>query len=447
MTFSFSVAQQDVINSYLALNDYSDAYLYAADQAEGGAGVSEKVITWMRGAAGVNTHSTDFADFIWSYTKDEYFERFGTAATDAQIQTTSDNVALAFWLNISTHGWTFPDIDTVATQDAEAATSGLFDNNTGGWSGNPLFLFLDYDDAFDENILGTASDTYNALLMLHASDSSAPDIASKLSSLWNAFETVGLWSTAGALSELSGVDTFLDSAYGEYYEDFDAEAFSTPANTLFSNQSVGTTVTGTSADEVLVGSDGNDTFISGGGSDLIDGGGGNNTADFSSSDHELSFAISDENGLAAAFVGEVEDGSDVVGLFHINAIVGGSVTDTFNIYNMKADLSLDGSDGTDTLSAQSLTGAIFDTAAGTLTADSKTINFSNIEILQGGTSTQFLMSETGITVDTTSSDTAVYSDDYSSSYTISAETDGDLGEGVGVSVGGDLLPEIALGLR
>ena len=131
------------------------------------------VILWLRGAADVNENIGANSAFIRAYNALQAELRFRTPITDAQMDDVSNDIAARVFADLvngrpADPSFTeipplqFPTLQQVALADAQPAANALFQGDPGGWAGNPLFLFLGYRDAFDDNILEHPVDTYDA---------------------------------------------------------------------------------------------------------------------------------------------------------------------------------------------------------------------------------------------------------------------------------------------
>jgi hypothetical protein len=70
--FTYSDDQISQIRAHLTAGNFPAAYRLAADFAEGGVGVPQASILWMRGAANVNENTGNGAAFIRSYTNAQF---------------------------------------------------------------------------------------------------------------------------------------------------------------------------------------------------------------------------------------------------------------------------------------------------------------------------------------------------------------------------------------
>lgn len=133
--FEFSVEQKAQIQDLLDAGDFPAAYNLAADMAEGGQGVDQASIIWMRGAAQINAGQGPFSLSIRSYTQAQYVARYGAGGdTDALIQDASDTIAGNVLGQILSTGHV-PSLAVIAQQDAQLAAQLLFGGDAGGWAG------------------------------------------------------------------------------------------------------------------------------------------------------------------------------------------------------------------------------------------------------------------------------------------------------------------------
>lgn len=101
------------------------------------------------------------------------------ANIDDEIQKASDEIAEAVIGRIIEDSW-LPTIDTIAEDDASKAAAFLFDDDPGGWAGNPLFVVFGHDDSWQNNVLAEERGTY--------------DILAAVVSGWEAFGNTISWS-------------------------------------------------------------------------------------------------------------------------------------------------------------------------------------------------------------------------------------------------------------
>ncbi|HEB57189.1 MAG TPA: hypothetical protein ENI98_12980, partial [Gammaproteobacteria bacterium] len=245
-------------------------YLALAEMVDGQPGVEETIPIWLRGAAEVNQGIGSQSDFIRSYNADQALARNGVAITDAEMDAVSDLMADKVFDEIfedPTH--TVPSTATLAEKDAAAAAELLFGTDLGGWAGNPLFLFLGYDTAFNTNIINPASPngTYDALAMIkfgwqHFGFSSLGDLVTV------AYNYPGGVSTATAAG--TRLNNFLKDSYSQ--SSFSSTVSVWSSNIILGQVNDGDVLVGSSGDDYIHGSGGSDDIIGSLGYDLVDGG-------------------------------------------------------------------------------------------------------------------------------------------------------------------------------
>ena len=135
------------------------------------AGVDPGTWTFIRAAAFVNEGSGStpeesvepniISDTTRIYTARQMEVRLGvdgqSAEIQEQIQIASDEIARSVIQDIiDRHGLSRPPLPTVpeiAEDDAAAAAEFLFDDDRGGWAGNPLFIFFGDAGPFERYLL------------------------------------------------------------------------------------------------------------------------------------------------------------------------------------------------------------------------------------------------------------------------------------------------------
>lgn len=377
--FMFTDAQIEQIRVLLEARQFASAYRLAADLAEGGEGVPQASILWLRGAANVNESVGSQSAFIRSYTSNQYYARYGETLDMSLLQEASDAIAENVLKKIIADR-IIPSVDVIAREDAQPAATKIFKGDPGGWAGNPLFLFLGHDAALQNNVLENPADTYDALAMikfLGATD----DWWTNLWEAWGTATETG--SRDMVISAGLRVDQFLVNAYG---------GFATAGRVLadevvLGRVNAGDVLSGTDGTDFMHGSGGNDTLVASMGDDIMDGGADIDRADFSGSFSKLNVivkAISAPTTHVATVV--ANEGTDA--LYNIEEIVGSKSDDFFQIQSFSTgvrQLTLDGSDGIDLLSAFYLPGSIeVDNVAGTFKGDGRTLGIRNFERFEGG---------------------------------------------------------------
>ncbi|MDH7810003.1 MULTISPECIES: calcium-binding protein [unclassified Rhizobium] len=248
-------------------------------------GVDPSVLSWLVGASGVNRGDTLYSDFIREYSLSQYFIRFGQSST-VPLQTVSNNVAKAVAEDILLNG-VAPDLNTLGEKDANVTISQYFNGDEGGWSGNPLFIFLGDDSFYQNNIINVDFTGYEFSAFLQSATSafaattigSSPitgfsDVAISFlymgalaaSSMSIAIENNGIDRIAGSLQ---ATNAFIYSLYG--LRAVDVAAY-TP---IFGLSHDGDELYGGMDAEILIGGGGSDIIGGGIDTDIVDGGDGN----------------------------------------------------------------------------------------------------------------------------------------------------------------------------
>src|SRR5947208_16812436 len=129
--FVYGDDQLSQIRDLVTAGNLPAAYRLAANFAEGGDGVSQASILWMRGAANINENFGSEAAFVRQYTATQYEARFGTALDLNLIQSVSDAIAQKVLADIL-ETKTFPSIDIIAQNDALPAPTYIFRGDPSG---------------------------------------------------------------------------------------------------------------------------------------------------------------------------------------------------------------------------------------------------------------------------------------------------------------------------
>lgn len=388
--FEYTTAQKADIRALLLAKDYPGAYNLAADLADGGAGVDDASIIWMRGAAQVNAGQGPFSLFIRSYTQAQYQARYGatsSAVVEAKIQEASDNIAETVLSEILETGHV-PPLSTIADQDALPAAQLLFDDDAGGWAGNPLFLGLGYGVPLTRNIVENPQSTYDALAMVKFALSSGTPL-SNFQAVLSLIGSGGLGGTinagAAAAAGFVEINDFLIAAYGGMLPTIEASGSALYDQIKLGQLNADDTLTGSGTRDFIHGGSGDDTILASGGYDVLDGGVGKDKVDYGSSGAIDVTIKSSESTLV--YVGAV-NANGLDSLFNIEEIRGSGQNDFFQIQSFSSglqNLSLDGAGGVDTLSTfYFANAAVFNSIAGTLELGSRTVEFKGFEKLEGG---------------------------------------------------------------
>lgn len=365
---------------YAVLYDKLLEYVYAYAEHTALTSAELETVLWIEGAITVNRDIGAQSTFIREYNNQQKILRYGESSgvSDAEMNQVSDVIVLQVIDEVlngriasadgipETEAGELPSVDAIAQHDAQPAAVLLFngEENPGGWAGNPLFLFLNHNDAYDNNILGIDGDTYNIFAMIKTT----LEVSSGISNGWGIFSTDFrdlIFSALDTASQVDAMDkifqardeteTFLQNTYGE--------------RLLFSEHLVGLStnniVVGTYGDDSglqtssnsdsVHGGTGNDVIFGSVGADLIDGGSGSDTIDYRTSGMsyvevtiEDSFypTIADYAGAVEKWRSSSSSGLDY--LYNVENIIGTNQNDTFYIDVLKS-INLDGAEGDDVL--------------------------------------------------------------------------------------------------
>ncbi|MEZ0167970.1 calcium-binding protein [Microvirga sp. TS319] len=375
--FTLTTSQVNEIEALLSAKRYAAAYRRVAELANGRDELNAS-IAWLKGAADVNENIGSQSAFIRAYTIAQYQTRYGENLDLNLLQDASDTIASKVLGDIiaSRH---VPGIADIAQKDAEPAATTIFNGDPGGWAGNPLFLFLGYDTALNNNILEHPADTCHALAMIKFVGSTG-DWVANISNAWNA--AYGSGSTATIASTALRVNSFLQAAYGGLF----------PAGGVLASDVVLGRV---NADDVLSGSEGanfihggagDDVLQASGGSDILDGGDGLDKADFSVVGSALNVIIKAIQAPTKHIATVVSD-SGTTALYGVEEIAGSDQDDLFQLQSFAegvAQLTLNGGNGVDQLSAIYLEGPLeVDAVEGQLKSGERVLGIRNFERFEG----------------------------------------------------------------
>jgi len=185
MSYNFSSSQMAVIQAA-----YSDAVSGAitwsimydvilsnisAYQGVPATGVDPAVWAWVNGARQVNAGTGAYSEFIRTYSEHQYSLRFSTPAT-ISIQEASDSLAKDFVDEILLTSELL-DLHRIGQVDGGRAISDYFHGDEGGWSGNPLFIFLGDDSFYADRIREDQNDSYDFAAFIESSESALGEIS------------------------------------------------------------------------------------------------------------------------------------------------------------------------------------------------------------------------------------------------------------------------------
>lgn len=391
MGYQYTQAQVDQIKVLYDLGDFPGAYNLAADFADGNAGSDQPSVLWLRGAAKINAGVGSESAFIRGYTAAQYLARFGQALDLDLIQAASDAIATKV-LDDIINGKSLPSIGAIAIDDATPAANMIFNGSMGGWAGNPLFLFLGYNQTFFDNVLhqqDASVDTYDALAMIKFLGSTG----TFFDNLSNSLGAIGLNPGAAVTVANAGLalNSYLEDAYGG--QNLNGQV--STGEVILGRVNADDTIVGTAGRDFIHGGGGDDTMLASGGNDLIDGGAGDDTADYRSVSTFMNVVIKAETS-GVPYTGSVTSaaaGFDT--LFAVENIIGGGGDDLFMVQSLPAHLtSIAGGEGVDELNTFYLPAAVnINAMAGTLTSDGMSINISGFERIEGtGASDTFVLS-------------------------------------------------------
>lgn len=286
-------------------------------------GVDPGAWVFLRGVPDVNNNVGDYNLFIREYSKAQFQLRFPDdditeAELDARVQDTSDAIAeniLQDILSIDNEDGNFdpelnpnnflPDIDGIASQDAQAAAIELFgeDENGGpnaniaGWAGNPFLIVLGHTSSYQDNILefgGDQSNPFDVLALIASIKSVAAQLGVGITAnlitdvLFRILPDAGDFvdNASTVLSILDQTNSFIQGIYGDDISLADTILSNLTVDTLGTNSALlvpSTSQTALDGNFIFAG-DGNDTVFAaletGTDQDILDGGSGTDTLSY-----------------------------------------------------------------------------------------------------------------------------------------------------------------------
>ncbi len=261
------------------------SYVEAWEAAGNALTLDEKITKiWLKGVIEVNQGVGLQSDFIRDYNSAQKELRFGSTISDAEMDKASDRIALDVIDRIlNPNEPDLPAVGAVAGVDVATVSSDLLNNDPSGWAGNPLLLFLGYDQAFNDNILNSSRGTYDLLAAIKVmvdlgatTDSILDGTFFRL--LWNSYDTASdADAVSKAIDAMNAASDKLGDAYGALAPIGDVVVSNIVLDRLNNNA----TLYGTTSDNYMHGADGDDTLIGSAGDDVLDGGKGTDTADYS----------------------------------------------------------------------------------------------------------------------------------------------------------------------
>jgi VCBS repeat-containing protein len=252
---------------------------------------------WLEGVIGVNKGIGSQSDFIRGYNSLQKEIRYGEGLTTEQLDKASDQIALDV-IDRIINADSLPQINFLAGDDVATVSNDYLNGDDAAWAGNPLLLALNYDDAFNTNILGATDPTYELLSVMKVSADVALDMAVPIpvppllvafnwdffSLIYNGINTsIQAEATQTLQNAFNASDVVLHDAYGfgmtelfvsdTLFGDIDDIYLGTKGNDVLE-------VGDPFDDDLIHAGDGDDIIKATNGDDFIDGGNGNDTIDF-----------------------------------------------------------------------------------------------------------------------------------------------------------------------
>lgn len=370
---------------------FADAYDAILKYLSNQEGVDPYSLIWLDGASQINRGEGVFSKFIRDYTSKQYEIRYGLPLSPDEVQNASNRIAKAVIEDVITLR-NLPNIDDLALRDAGQSAKGIFNGDAAVWSGNLLFLFLNHDKSFRENLIGKEgnTDTYNLLTALQIANELGYDNPLRLGA--NLLKQGNLTGKL-VIDTIGDADKFLERVYGENFSVF--------YDTDFTLGTVGNDnkLESKSDTEILHAGTGNDTLIgNSNNNEFIDGGKGRDVLDYSKTTDRIKVEIKDsENSTAAKFIGTVDSVRNEDKLFNIEEIIGSSNNDEFIIKKPKSNLVIDGGKGnSDSLDVSSWNSSVtLDLANKVFSTQGGTSTIKNFEILKGTNQNDILIGSNG----------------------------------------------------
>ncbi|PIR39164.1 MAG: hypothetical protein COV35_01200 [Alphaproteobacteria bacterium CG11_big_fil_rev_8_21_14_0_20_39_49] len=286
---------------YELVLSYIDEYELAGNSLDT---EEQKFKIWLEGVIGVNKGEGVQSDFIRSYNSQQKDLRYSGGLTQEELDKASDRISLIV-IDRVINSTELPTIAQVAGDDVATVSEDLLNNDKAAWAGNPLLLALNYDDAFNTNILGAADPTYELLSVMKVSADVASDMVVPipippllLAFNWDflnliyggAITAIEAESTQTLSDAYDASDALLKDTYGlglgelflsdALYGEIDDIYLGTKGNDILE-------VGDPFDDDLIHAGDGDDIIKATNGDDFIDGGNGEDTIDFTPFDAGL----------------------------------------------------------------------------------------------------------------------------------------------------------------
>ena len=396
MSYQFTEDEIAQLQAARATEDWGHAYQVLYDlitEPDGSgpkAGVSQSAWLWINGAHDVNQDIGDFAAFIRNYTNYQMDLRLNEPATDDTVQEASDGIARSVFdtilENVDAGGpAVLPNIYELGLKDAGSITRDLLDNDSAGWAGNSLFMYLGEDTFFQNIIINGNRPIYNMFAHLQGYEfaldqmnNMVAGIGDLLSTMYN--NDIGLICTLALVESnnnemLQNIESYFDIDRDVYFD----------SDMQIGRLRVENILVSTNSSDVLIGGDKDDTFeMHGGGENLVYGNRGRNTVSYNNAmlgvTAYIGFESSGREDQIRVFNG---NHFDIDRLFAINTFIGSSYDDLFifmNGYDRIEFLEIDGYEGENTFEvALDAQGLVVDAVAGRLMIDDYTISIANFQ--------------------------------------------------------------------
>ena len=262
--------------------------------------------------------------------------RLNEPATDDTVQEASDGIARSVFdtilENVDAGGpAVLPNIYELGLKDAGSITRDLLDNDSAGWAGNSLFMYLGEDTFFQNIIINGNRPIYNMFAHLQGYEfaldqmnNMVAGIGDLLSTMYN--NDIGLIGTLALVESnnnemLQNIESYFDIDRDVYFD----------SDMQIGRLRVENILVSTNSSDVLIGGDKDDTFeMHGGGENLVYGNRGRNTVSYNNAmlgvTAYIGFESSGREDQIRVFNG---NHFDIDRLFAINTFIGSSYDDLF----------------------------------------------------------------------------------------------------------------------
>lgn len=404
-TIESIIANTQTSRPYAEVYEYILSTMSSNGQPLSGADI--QAWQWFKGAADVNRGQGTFSNFIRDYTNEQVLIRNGDRLTSAQLDAASDSIAIDLVANIIANNGRIPTIREIGQYDITNTANSIFGGNEAGWSGNPLFVMLGDSSFFNNNIIESDGDTYDALAMLRSSASALGatltgatafyDIGMKMKDL-----LIGPASTT-SVSDLVTVSenlfSFFSRSYGDSFQLIpNIIEMSITGNIELGREGISESIFLANPSGIANAGDLDDYISVTSFRGLIDGSSGFDTINYVASNSlKLDIGNATQNDGAAAtanFIGTISNGvvaagpaANITYIFNTENIILSTFDDIVHVRSISsenANTTINGAGGSNAIINDSKIGAVFNIDNETFTLDNLTIHTKNFSSYTGG---------------------------------------------------------------